>query len=63
MSDLSDFSKTTPQLETVDVDSIQTGIEPGSGSARMKVGESVPRKKKHPQGIVDQVRQMCGVDL
>ena len=51
MSDLSDFSKTTPQLETVDVESIQTGIEPGSGSARMKVGESVPRKKNIPKGL------------
>ncbi|MCH2385122.1 MAG: acetyl-CoA carboxylase carboxyl transferase subunit beta, partial [Pedosphaera sp.] len=51
MSDLSDFSRTTPQLETVDVQSIPTGIEPGSGSARMKFGEAAPRKKNIPKGL------------
>ncbi|MDC0065468.1 hypothetical protein OAK15_03300 [Verrucomicrobia bacterium] len=63
MSDLSDFSKTLPQLETVDVESIPSGIEPGSSSARMKFGEAVPPQKKHPQGLVDEVRQVRGVDL
>ena len=43
MSDLSDFSKTSPQLETVDVESIPTGVEPGSGSAKMKIGADAPR--------------------
>ena len=51
MSALSDFSKTTPQLETVDVESIPTGIEPGSGSTRMKLGEAAPRKKNIPKGL------------
>ena len=51
MSDLSDFSGTTPQLETVDVQSIPTGIEPGSGSGRMKFGEAAPRKKNIPKGL------------
>lgn len=51
MSDLSDFSKTLPQLETVDVESIPAGIEPGSGSSRMKVGEAAPRKKNIPKGL------------
>ena len=51
MSDLSDFSKTSPQLETVDVESIPTGLEPGSGSAKMKVGDAAPRKKNIPKGL------------
>ncbi len=51
MSDLSDFSKTLPQLETVDVELIPAGIEPGSGSSRMKVGEAAPRKKNIPKGL------------
>ena len=51
MPDLSDFSGTTPQLETVDVQSIPTGIEPGSGSGRMKFGEAAPRKKNIPKGL------------
>ena len=49
MSDLSDFTKTTPQLETVDVQSIPTGIEPGSGSGRMKFGEAAARQKNIPK--------------
>ena len=51
MSDLSDFSKTLPQLETVDVEAIPTGLEPGSGSAKMKVGDAAPRKKNIPKGL------------
>ena len=51
MSDLSDFSKTLPQLETVDVKSIPSGIEPGSSSARMKFGEAASRKKNIPKGL------------
>ena len=51
MSDLSDFSGTTPQLETVDTQSIPTGIEPGSGSGKMKFGEAAPRKKNIPKGL------------
>ena len=51
MSDLSDFSKTSPQLETVDVESIPTGLEPGSGSAKMKIGADAPRKKNIPKGL------------
>ncbi len=51
MSDLSDFSKTLPQLETVDVELIPAGIEPGSGSSKIKVGEAAPRKKNIPKGL------------
>ena len=51
MSDLADFSKTTPQLETVDAQSIPAGIEPGSGSGRMKFGEVASRKKNIPKGL------------
>ena len=29
MSNLNDFSKTTPKLETVDTESIPAGVEPG----------------------------------
>ena len=51
MSDLSDFSKTSPQLETVDVETIPTGIEPGSGSSKMKGGDGSSRKKNIPKGL------------
>ncbi len=51
MSDLSDFSKNTPQLETVDVESIPTGIEPGRSSAKMKFSDSASRKKNIPKGL------------
>ena len=51
MSDLSDFSKTSPQLETVDVETIPTGIEPGSGSSKMKGGDGPSRKKNIPKGL------------
>ena len=51
MSDLSDFSKASRQLETVNVDTIPTGIEPGSGSLKMKGGDGSSRKKNIPKGL------------
>ena len=45
MSDLDDFSKTLPKLETVDAEAIPGGLEPGSGSAKLKFGENSGRKK------------------
>ena len=51
MSDLNDFSKTTPKLETVDAESIPAGVEPGSGSSKLKFKESTSRKKNIPKGL------------
>ena len=51
MSDLSEFSKTAPKLETVDAGSIPTGVEPGSGSSKLKFNESISRKKNIPKGL------------
>ena len=51
MSDLNDFSKTTPKLETVDAESIPVGVEPGSGSSKLKFKESTSRKKNIPKGL------------
>ena len=51
MSDLDDFSKTLPKLETVDAEAIPGGLEPGSGSAKLKFGESTGRKKNIPKGL------------
>ena len=51
MSDLEDFSKTVPKLETVDAEAIPGGLEPGSGTAKSKFGESSTRKKNIPKGL------------
>jgi len=51
MSDLSEFSKTAPKLETVDAGSIPAGVEPGSGSSKLKFNESISRKKNIPKGL------------
>ena len=51
MSNLNDFSKTTPKLETVDTESIPAGVEPGSGSSKLKFKESTSRKKNIPKGL------------
>ena len=51
MSDLNEFSKTTPKLETVDAESIPAGVEPGSGSSKLKFKESPSRKKSIPKGL------------
>ncbi|MBE87552.1 MAG: acetyl-CoA carboxylase carboxyl transferase subunit beta [Verrucomicrobiales bacterium] len=51
MSDLSEFSKTAPKLETVDAGSIPAGVEPGSGSSKLKFNESISRKKSIPKGL------------
>ena len=51
MSDLNDFLKTTPKLETVDAESIPAGVEPGSGSSKLKFKESTSRKKNIPKGL------------
>lgn len=51
MSDLDDFSKTLPKLETVDAEAIPGGLEPGSGSAKLKFGENSGRKKNIPKGL------------
>ncbi len=51
MSDLNEFSKTAPKLETVDAESIPTGVEPGSGSSKLKFKESTSRKKNIPKGL------------
>ena len=51
MSDLNDFSKTIPKLETVDAESIPAGVEPGSGSSKLKFKESTSRKKNIPKGL------------
>ena len=51
MSDLNEFSKTAPKLETVDAESIPTGVEPGSGSSKLKFNESASRKKNIPKGL------------
>jgi len=51
MSDLNEFSKTTPKLETVDAESIPAGVEPGSGSSKLKFKESTSRKKSIPKGL------------
>ena len=51
MSDLNDFSKTTPKLETVDAESIPVGVEPGRGSSKLKFKESTSRKKNIPKGL------------
>jgi len=51
MSDLDDYSKTLPKLETVDAEAILGGLEPGSGSAKLKLGESTGRKKNIPKGL------------
>ncbi len=51
MSDLNEFSKTEPKLETVDSEISPAAIEPGSGSAKLKFGESTSRKKNIPKGL------------
>ena len=51
MSDLNEFSKTEPKLETVDSEISPASIEPGSGSAKLKFGESTSRKKNIPKGL------------
>ncbi|MDP6892287.1 MAG: acetyl-CoA carboxylase, carboxyltransferase subunit beta [Verrucomicrobiota bacterium] len=51
MSDLNEFSKTAPKLETVDAESIPAGVEPGSGSSKLKFKESASRKKNIPKGL------------
>ena len=51
MSDLSNYSKTLPRLESVDVEAIPTGLEPGSGSSKMNVGDATVRKKSIPKGL------------
>jgi len=51
MSDLTDFSKTLPQLESVDVDEIPTGLESGSISSKMKNSDGTSRKKNIPKGL------------
>ena len=50
MSDLTDFSKTLPQLESVDVEAIPTGLEPGGVSSKNKRGDGTSRKKNIPKG-------------
>ena len=52
MSDLDDYSKTLPKLETVDAEAILGGLEPGSGSAKLKLGESTGRKKNIPNHLI-----------
>ena len=51
MSDLSNYSKTLPRLESVDVEAIPTGLEPGSGSSKMNVSDATVRKKSIPKGL------------
>ena len=51
MSDLDDFSKTVPKLEMVDDEAIPGGLEPGSGKAKSKFGDSTTRKKNIPKGL------------
>ena len=51
MSDLNEFSKTAPKLETVDAESIPSVVEPRSGSSKLKFGENTSRKKNIPKGL------------
>ncbi|MAJ17433.1 MAG: acetyl-CoA carboxylase, carboxyltransferase subunit beta [Opitutia bacterium TMED67] len=57
MSDLNEFSKTAPKLETVDAESIPSVVEPRSGSSKLKFGENTSRKKNIPKGLWTKCRK------
>ena len=57
MSDLNEFSKTAPKLETVDAESFPSVVEPRSGSSKLKFGENTSRKKNIPKGLWTKCRK------